>query len=163
AQIAALRGLGLTVQPMHHLPLALLQGTPAQLQAAVTSGAAEDVYPDRAIQLLDTASSDAMGAGPVRAAGFTGAGVTVAGGDSGCDGTHPDLNDHIAHNVKLVSAEYANMAPNSENTIVVPIELLPADDSDLGSGHGTHVAGIIAADSTSDPSGGTHFGVAPDA
>src|SRR4051794_39848764 len=45
AQVAALRALGLTVQPMHHLPLALVAGTVAQMQSAVTSGAAEDVYP----------------------------------------------------------------------------------------------------------------------
>jgi len=43
---------------------------------------------------------------------------------------------------------------------VVPIEEGPYQNTDLGSGHGTHVAGIIAADGTTDP---THIGVAPDA
>jgi serine protease AprX len=162
AQIAALRALGLAAQPMHHLPLALVQGTVASMQSAVTSGAAQDVYPDARLQYFDTASSDAMGGAAARAAGFTGKGVTVAVVDSGCDASHPDLADHVVHNVKVISAEYANITPDSNNTIAVANETGPYQNTDLGSGHGTHVAGIIAADSTSDPSGG-RLGVAPDA
>jgi serine protease AprX len=162
AQQAALQGLGLTVQRMHNVPLALVAGTVAQMQSAVATGAATDVYPDEPIKLLDTASSDAMGAATLRAKGLTGKGVTVAVVDSGCDASHPDLADHVVHNVKLYSAEYANLPPDSSNTIVVPVELSPYQNSDIGSGHGTHVAGIIAADSTS-VSDGSRYGVAPDA
>jgi serine protease AprX len=161
-QVTALRSLGLEVQPMQHVPLALVQGTVAQMQSAVTAGAAVDVYPDEPIELLDTASSDAMGSASLRAAGLTGQGVTVAVVDSGCDASHPDLADHVVHNVKLYSAEYANVPPDSSNTIVVPIEEGPYQNTDLGSGHGTHVAGIIAADSTTAADGSRH-GVAPDA
>jgi serine protease AprX len=64
--------------------------------------------------------------------------------------------------VKLYSGEYANLRPDGSNTIVVPFEMGPYQNSDLGGGHGTHVAGIIAADSTTDPTGG-RLGVAPDA
>ena len=64
AQVAALEGLGLVVQPMQHVPLALVAGPVASMEAAVATGAAEDVYPDEPIELLDTASSDAMGAAP---------------------------------------------------------------------------------------------------
>ncbi len=162
AQVDLLKGLGLTVQPMRHVPLALVAGQVSAMQAAVTTGVASDVYPDEQIQLFDTASADAMGAAPVRTAGFTGQGVTVAVVDSGCDASHPDLADHVAHNVKLYSAEYVNIAPDSSNTIVVPVEMGPYQNSDLGSGHGTHVAGIIAADSTTAPDG-SRYGVAPDA
>lgn len=161
-QVTALRGLGLTVQPMEHVSLALVAGPVAAIQAAVTTGVALDVYPDEPIQLLDTASTDAMGSASLRAAGLTGEGVTVAVVDSGCDASHPDLADHVAHNVKLYSAEYVNLPPDSSTTIVVPVELGPYQNSDLGSGHGTHVAGIIAADSTTAPDG-SRFGVAPDA
>jgi len=156
----ALEALGLAVQPMRQLPLAIVRGPAAAVEAAVATGIADDAYPEEPIQLLDTASSDAMGAAVPRAQGFTGEGVTVAVVDSGCDGTHPDLADRITHNVKLVSAEYANLPPESTNTIVVPMEQTPYSNTDLGSGHGTHVAGIIAADGTTSPE---HLGVAPDA
>jgi serine protease AprX len=162
SQVAGLQALGLVVQPMRHVPLALVSGTVASMQAAVTGGAAQDVYPDTRIELLDTASSDAMGAAIPRAAGFTGKGVTVAIVDSGCDASHPDLADHVIHNVKLYSAEYATLPPDASNRIVVANEVGPYQNTDIGSGHGTHVSGIVAADSTTDPAGG-RLGVAPDA
>jgi serine protease AprX len=161
-QVNALKGLGLTVQPMHKVRLALVQGPVSAMQLAVTNGVALDVYPDNPIELLDTKSADAMGAAAVRAAGFTGKGVTVGVVDSGCDATHVDLADHVVHNVTLSSAEYVNGDPNADNTIIVPVDQGPYSNTDVGGGHGTHVAGIIAADSTS-AADGSHLGVAPDA
>ncbi|MCA1726242.1 MAG: S8 family serine peptidase [Actinobacteria bacterium] len=160
ADVAALQGLGLVVQPMRHLPLALVRGPVSSLVRVVGAGIATDVYPDERLEYHDRASADAMMAARVRAKGLTGKGVTIGIVDSGCDATHPDLADHVVHNVKLVSGEYANLRPDSANTIVVPFELLPYNNSDVGSGHGTHVAGIAAADGTTDPE---HIGVAPDA
>src|SRR5262245_24349860 len=55
AQAASLNSLGLTVQPMHKVRLALVQGKVSAMKRAVTSGVALDVYPDNKIQLLDTA------------------------------------------------------------------------------------------------------------
>ena len=161
-QAGALASLGLSVQPLHNLPLALVYGPVSAMQLAVTTGRVSDVYPDTPIELFDTTSSNAMGGAAARAAGLTGAGVTVAVVDSGCDASHPDLADHVVHNVKLYSGEYVNLPPDSSSTIVVPNETGPYQNTDVGSGHGTHVAGIIAADSTTDPAGG-HLGVAPDA
>ena len=162
AQMAALRNLGLVTQPMKNVPLALVYGSVATMQLAVTTGRANDVYPDERLEFFDTASSGAIGAAALHAAGLRGQGVTVGIVDSGCDASHPDLADHVVHNVKLVSGEYVNLPPDSSNTIVVPVAMGPYNNSDLGSGHGTHVAGIVAADSTSDPLGG-RYGVAPDA
>ena len=159
-QASALTSLGLSVQRMRKLPLALVYGPAAAMKAAVTGGLASDVYPDEPIELFDTASADAMGAAALRASGLTGAGVTVAVVDSGCDASHPDLANQVVHNVKLYSGEYLNLPPDSSTTIVVPNETGPYQNTDIGSGHGTHVAGIIAADSTSDPTGG-RLGVAP--
>jgi serine protease AprX len=161
-QASALKSLGLSVQRMHKLPLALVYGPASAMKAAVTAGLASDVYPDEPIELFDTASADAMGAAALRASGVTGAGVTVAVVDSGCDASHPDLANQVVHNVKLYSGEYLNLPPDSSTTIVLPNETGPYQNTDIGSGHGTHVAGIIAADSTSDPTGG-RFGVAPGA
>ena len=98
----------------------------------------------------------------LRSKGFTGKGITVGVVDSGCDATQPDLAKRVKHNVTLLSAEYANGAPDSTNTLVVPIDKGPYSNTDLGSGHGTHVAGIIAADSSS-VTDGSRYGVAPDA
>lgn len=165
SQVASLRALGLTVQPMRHLPLALVQGPVAAMVAAVADGIGLDVYPDERIQLLDTASSDAMSSSPaaarsLRHRGLTGAGVTVGVVDSGCDATHADLADRVVHNVKLVSPEYVNAG--TQPTLVVPVDQGPVSNTDLGSGHGTHVAGIIAADSSSVDDG-SRLGVAPGA
>jgi len=161
-QVATLQAQGLFVQPMRHLPLALVVGAVPSIEAAVASGTARDVYPDEPVELFDTASADAMGAAGPRTAGFTGQGVTVGVVDSGCDASHPDLADHVVHNVKLYSGEYANIRPDGSNTIVIANETGPYQNTDIGGGHGTHVAGIIAADSTTAPDG-TRYGVAPDA
>ena len=162
AQATALTGLGLSVQRMRNLPLALVYGPVAAMKAAVSTGLANDVYPDTAIEYYDTASADALGGAAARAAGLTGTGMTVAVIDSGCDASHPDLADHVVHNIKLYGGEYANQTPDSSTTIVVANETGPYQNTDIGSGHGTHVAGIVAADSTTDPTGG-RLGVAPDA
>jgi len=67
---------------------------------------------------------------------------------------------HVVRNVRVYSPEDVNIPPDAGSAIVVPVEEGPYQNTDLGSGHGTHVAGIIAADGTTDP---THIGVAPDA
>ncbi len=162
AQVSALTNLGLKVQPMKKVRLALVAGPVSAMKRAVESGIATDVYPDEKLRLFDTASSNAMGGAALRKAGWTGKGVTVAVVDSGCDASHPDLADRMAHNVILASGEYVNQHPNGDNTIAVATETGPYQNSDLGSGHGTHVAGIIAADGSS-VADGSRLGVAPDA
>jgi serine protease AprX len=164
-QVDALRDLGLTVQPMKSLPLVLVAGPAGALAEA--AGIAQDVYPDERLEYLDTASTNVMSSATaaakgLRAKGFTGKGVTVGVIDSGCDATHPDLADHVVKNEVLLSPEYANQQPTKDNTLVLPVDQAPFSNSDLGSGHGTHVAGIIAADSSS-VGDGSRLGVAPDA
>ena len=111
---------------MKALPLALVAGPAASWSAA--AGVGNDVYPDERLHYSDTASSDAMSssAAAARAAarqGLTGKGVTVGIVDSGCDGTHPDLADHITHNVTLLSPEYGNLGTSPQ--IVVPATRVP--------------------------------------
>jgi serine protease AprX len=160
-QVSALRALGLTVQPMKKLPLALAAGPVSKLVRAARIG--NDVYPDETLRYSDTSSTDTMSSSPaaaqrLRARGLTGKGVTVGIVDSGCDGTHPDLADHITHNVTLASPEYVNAGTTPQ--LVIPADQGPYSNTDIGSGHGTHVAGIVAADGTSGPA---NLGVAPDA
>ena len=161
--VAALEALGLTVRPMERLPMAVVEGPTAALVQAVADGIGRDVYPDEVLSYADTASTDTMSTSPkaaqrLRARGLTGKGVTVGVVDSGCDATHPDLAERVVHNVTLVSPEYLNAGTSP--ILAVPLHEAPYSNTDLGSGHGTHVAGIVAADGTS---GSEFLGVAPDA
>lgn len=159
----ALSDLGLSVIPMRRLPLALVSGTKAQLSAAARKGVALDVYPDQKLQVHSGASTAAIRADTLRASGRRGSGVGVAIVDTGIDATHPDLSDHVTHNMKLVGAEHLDvlggkrLPDDPPGTIVIPLDGLTSDTS---SGHGTHVSGIVAADGHTSPD---QIGVAPDA
>jgi subtilisin len=88
------------------------------------------IEPDVEIMALDTELDNTwgvkkIGAGAVHNAGFFGAGVNVAIIDSGIDKNHPDLNANVVGGYDFV---------NSDND--------PMDDN----GHGTHVAGTVAAE-----------------
>lgn len=63
--------------------------------------------------------------------GITGAGTTVAVVDTGVDSDHPDLVSSLVAGARHFLQNGANVGPGAE---------------DFGSGHGTHVAGIIASD-----------------
>lgn len=103
----------------------------------------EKIEPDLGVQILGTELQDAwgvshIGAGLVHAGGNTGSGIKVAILDTGIDYTHPDLADSYAGGYDFI---------NNDND--------PTDDH----GHGTHVAGTVAACSN----GTGVIGVAPGA
>ena len=87
-----------------------------------------------------------------------GRGVGVAVVDSGIFGLHPDLQDHIGANYKVVCSTPV-LVNTQTNQCFGPVAFVEADDTDTTGGHGTHVAGIIAGDGTA--SQGTFKGVAP--
>lgn len=84
---------------------------------------------------------------PTWSAGFDGRGVNVAVVDSGIDGLHPDLENRVIANFKMVGDQ--------------AVECPGACNSDVTGGHGTHVAGIVAGDGTF--SSGYYRGMAPGA
>lgn len=155
SQLDGLRSLGLQVQGFQTLPLALVRGSRDAMVQAVNGGFAADVYPNRRLHFYSVASNTAMRANEVQALGVTGKGVAVAIVDSGIDATHPDLARRVTHNMKIVEQGVGPVnAP-----LVVAVDQGPYNDSDTSSGHGTHVAGIVAADNTD----GQVLGVAPGA
>ena len=114
------------------------------------------IYQDEPLQYFLNTSVGFIGADAARDAfGLSGVGIGVAVLDSGVDATHPDLvmGENVARNVKLVGS-----------ILDQPVGgYLFADtpNSDLTSGHGTHVAGTIAG--LGSASNGRYTGVAPGA
>lgn len=159
-RIGGLRLAGIQAQATKQLPMAFVRGTQAQIDSALRPGVAERFYPDEPIEYHSAESNRAIGVDAVQALGFTGKGMQVAVVDTGIDATHPDLADHVVHNVKIFGPEDAGQPADSPpGSIVVAADEGPYSNTDE-SGHGTFVAGVVAADGTTDPD---HVGVAPDA
>jgi protocatechuate 3,4-dioxygenase beta subunit len=140
---ALVRGFGGAIRHTYTLVPAIAATVPeAAIGGLMKNPRVLRVEPDTAIyaigELDDSWGVKRIGAGTVHSAGNTGDGVTVAVIDTGIDYNHPDLKDNYAGGYDFV---------NKDNN--------PMDDN----GHGTHVAGTIAA--VRDGSG--VVGVAPDA
>jgi serine protease AprX len=96
-----------------------------------------------------------------------GAGVGVAVIDSGIDASHPDLDDRVALNLRIVCTVPGGAIAIGGGTGLGfsecrgPKAFVPMENTDVAGGHGTHVSGIIAG--TGQASGGTYHGAAPGA
>jgi subtilisin family serine protease len=103
------------------------------------AGGIDCIWLDGQRQIQLDQSVPQVGAPTAWAAGYTGAGVTIAVVDSGVDASHPDLAGRVIAERSFTGT--------------------PGGDDDVG--HGTHVASIIAGSGTA--SSGAYRGVAPDA
>ena len=130
------------------------------------------VSTSRRLKALDDTSGWALrveqaqragGNGPYRDASgglIDGRGVGVAVVDSGIDGTHPDLAGRVVRNTKFKCTTPV-AGSTSTGLCYGPVVSVPLVNTDPSSGHGSHVAGIVAGDGTA--SNGTFRGVAPGA
>jgi hypothetical protein len=144
AQQAMVRGVGGKIKYTYHIVDAIAASIPeASIAGLKANPNVTHVHLDGRVQALDDELDDSwgvkrIGSGDVHDIGNTGDGVKVAIIDTGIDYTHADLDANYIDGYDFV---------NKDND--------PMDDS----GHGTHVAGTVAAE---DDSVGV-VGVAPDA
>ena len=165
-QLGLLEALGLSGIYFQALPIAGVLATPEQvLQLAETEGVrsvwlneqlAYDNADARALTGVDRMREDPNLRNDMGMP-YSGKGIGVMVNDSGIDATHPDLmlGEQTVQNVLGTT----NLNAVSGMLPVTWIENVP--DTDIGSGHGTHVAGTVGG--TGAASGGLHAGVAPGA
>ena len=144
-RLTGLRRLGLHVQGLQRLPMALVAGPRADIDRAIANGQARAFHLDQPLELHAVGANSAMRADTVHAAGVTGEGVTVAVVDTGVDATHPDLVGRVTHNVKVVDAgREVGLPPGTAPPLVVAADEGPYSNTDVAGGHGTAVAGMVA-------------------
>ncbi|MET0752765.1 MAG: S8 family serine peptidase, partial [Pyrinomonadaceae bacterium] len=86
---------------------------------------------------------------------ITGKNVTVAVLDTGVNSLHSDLSGKVIQNVRLADVQSTPLG------FISPVSVENLPNTDLAGGHGTFVAGVIAASGAS--SNGKYNGVAPGA
>ena len=144
AEEGIVRGVGGGVKYTYHLVPAIAASIPqAAIQGLLRNPRVTSIEPDITVYAIDAELDNAwgvkrIGAGTVHDGGNKGTGVKVAVIDSGIDYTHSDLDANYAGGY-----DFINNDPD------------PMDDN----GHGTHVAGTVAA----EDDGVGVVGVAPEA
>jgi serine protease AprX len=147
------------------LPMISVSATRSQIAAASRLPQVRSIYGNRTLDLNADSYLNATQASRVQTdrdlqiknngMPVSGRGVTVAVLDTGVNAAHSDLAGRVVQNVRLSDTQSAPIGFVNPN----PIENLI--NTDLISGHGTFVAGLIAASGAS--SGGKYNGVAPGA
>jgi subtilisin family serine protease len=159
SQMSRLATLTANLRLLKELPMAGARLTTAQVKAVAAWPGVESIYFNAPLKYYNYGAGEYTRGHVVQdTLGLRGKGITVAIIDSGIDGTHPDLAKNIVQNVKIVGdLDLVGASAYVEN--------LP--DTDTSSGHGSHVAGIVAGSgeaSINDPRRSRYFaGIAPEA
>ncbi|HEX8637223.1 MAG TPA: S8 family serine peptidase, partial [Pyrinomonadaceae bacterium] len=165
-ETAQLRQIGILGGTLYRvLPMIAVSATRAQIAAASRLPQVRSIYGNRTLDLDADSYLNATQTGRVQAdrdlqiknngLPVSGRGVTVAVLDTGVNATHNDLAGKVVQNVRLSDTQSAPIG------FVNPTPIENLINTDLVSGHGTFVAGLIAASGIS--SGGKYNGVAPGA
>ncbi|TBR07254.1 MAG: peptidase S8, partial [Lysobacter sp.] len=172
AQVAALQSIGIAKgRTMRSLPIAGVLATPAEIRTLAQRTDVVSIYWNAPLRYFNKEAREMSGAARVvanpadfvRAIPFSGRGVGVMVNDSGIDATHEDLKlgEHVVQNVLAPQNVLAEIAASDAPGIVPITYLEGVPNTDLGSGHGTHVAGTVGG--TGERSNGLYRGVAPGA
>jgi serine protease AprX len=166
AQLADLKAIGIERGiSMRNLPIAGALATPGEIAALAQRDDVVSIHLNRPLRYFNLEARQLTGAARVterpqefsRAVPYSGRGVTVVVNDSGIDAAHPDLKlgQNVVENVQALTNLHAVDG-------MLPITWLEGQlNSDLGSGHGTHVAGTVGG--TGAASAGKYQGAAPGA
>ncbi len=165
-QLDALEALGITTGvSLNNLPIVGVLATKSQVDALYAREDVISVWHNDELTYENNESTKITGVQALRAdrdlrsngVPYSGRGVGVVVNDSGVDGTHSDLAfpDHVVQNVMAQT----NLNSLSDMLPITYLEDVP--NSDIGGGHGTHVAGTVGGNGAQ--SGGLHAGVAPGA
>ncbi len=166
ADIAQLQQLGITGGTrLRMLPMIYVTATKAQLLAVSQLPRVRSLYGNRTLTFNSDPYFDPTGLQRVApdndlrqkngAMPVSGRNVTVAVLDTGINSQHADLAGKVVQNVRLADTQ---SVPGS---FVYPAPVENLVNTDLASGHGTFVGGVIAASGAS--SSGRYAGVAPGA
>ena len=150
ADIAQLQQLGIVGGTrMRRLPVVYVSATRDQLIAVSHLPSVRALYGNRTLTFNSDPYFNATGIQRVApdsdlrndngGLAVTGRNVTVAVLDTGINSTHADLSGRVVQNVRLADAQSAPVG----FTYPLPVENL--SNTDLVSGHGTFVSGVIAA------------------
>ncbi len=166
ADINTLRQIGVLLgQRYRVLPCVSVTTTKAKLLQISRLARVRSIYSNRTLKLLGEPGNGLTGTTRVKTDSdltaknggqkVTGRGVTVAVLDTGLDATHADIAGRVVRNVKLIGLLGLGVNFN------YPISEIGLPNTDLVSGHGTFVGGVIAGNGSR--SNGRYSGVAPGA
>ena len=166
ADIAQLQQIGIRGGTRFRvLPLVYVTGTRAQIIAISHLSSVRSIYGNRTLNFNSDPYFKTTGVQRVvvdrdittqnNGLPVAGRNVTVAVLDTGINSTHSDLSGKVVQNVRLADTQ----SVPAGFLYPVPVENVP--NTDPIAGHGTFVAGVVAASGAS--SGGKYSGVAPGA
>lgn len=163
AQVQALKALGISKGiSMRSLPIAGALATPAQIRALAERGDVLSIHLNGNLQYYNQEARELSNVNRLQAnpgdfgrtTPFTGRGAAVMINDSGIDATHTDLQFgvRVEQNVQALTNLHSMVA-------FLPVTVLEDQlNTDISSGHGTHVAGTVGGSGAQ--SAGLYRGVA---
>lgn len=166
SQLQALENLGVSSGvSFNSLPMVGITATKQQIDAIYSRDDVRSVWYNAPLTLENDGSTELTGVDRLRddqsmrnmGMPYSGRGIGVVINDSGVDGTHSDIKypNHVTQNV------LAQVNLNSLSGILPITYQEDVANTDIGGGHGSHVAGIIGGNGAM--SSGLYQGVAPGA